>query len=102
MVENAEQRKRRKAYMYATRLGLSKAERLELAEALLWRDVESWQALDEQQLDRLLDGLEGYALINHLLITRSPATPRPPVGIERCLADSQFADAFRSHIASRQ
>lgn len=58
--------KRRKAMAYAKTYGLSRQDRLDLAEILLRRDVTSWKQLDDDQLTRLLDCLEGYALISHL------------------------------------
>lgn len=64
--------KRRKAHMLADELGFTRADRLELAEILLRRDVSSWKQLDESQYDRLLDAFEGWGLIGHLLGERQP------------------------------
>ena len=61
--------KLRKAMQYADRYGLDRDDRLHLAEVLLRRDVTSWKQLSEPDLVRLLDALEGFALINHLLQT---------------------------------
>lgn len=58
--------KRTKALDYARRYGLTREDRISLAETLLWRDVDSWKSLTEDELVRLLDALEGYALITHL------------------------------------
>lgn len=58
--------KMRKAMKYAHDYGLSRDDRLGLAEVLLRRDVTSWTELSEDQLVRLLDALEGYALVAHL------------------------------------
>jgi hypothetical protein len=58
--------KRKKAMVYADRYGLTRDDRIALAETLLWRDVTSWTQLSEEQLDRLLDALEGYALVGFL------------------------------------
>jgi hypothetical protein len=58
--------KRRKAMLYADTYQLTRDDRIELARVLLWRDITSWKDLDEAQLDRLLDALEGYALVSHL------------------------------------
>jgi hypothetical protein len=56
----------RKALAYAKTYGLTRDDRLGLAEIILRRDVTSWKQLDRAELDRLLDALEGYALIAHL------------------------------------
>lgn len=55
-----------KAMSYARRYNLTREDRLQLAEVLLWRDVASWKTLSEPELCRVLDALEGYALITHL------------------------------------
>lgn len=55
-----------KAMGYARRYNLTREDRLQLAEVLLWRDVHSWKTLNEPELCRVLDALEGYALITHL------------------------------------
>lgn len=57
---------RRKVYQRAKELGLSRDERLHLAEILLRRDVRSWSDLDEAQVLRLLDAIEGFELIVEL------------------------------------
>jgi hypothetical protein len=67
-----------KAMIYARTYGLTRDDRLELAEILLRRDVASWKDLDENQLVRLLDALEGFALVNHLRTTRNRTDPSPP------------------------
>lgn len=58
--------KRRKAMHYAATYGLDRQERIELAEMILRRDIGSWTELSEPDLVRLLDALEGYALVSHL------------------------------------
>ena len=63
--------KRRKAMAYAKTYGLSRQDRLDLAEMILRRDVTSWKDLDEDQLTRMLDALEGFSLISHLLSTQA-------------------------------
>lgn len=52
--------------LYARRYNMSREDRLEFAEILLRRDVTSWKNLDEAQFCRLLDAMEGYALITHM------------------------------------
>lgn len=56
-----------KAMQYAKTYGLDRDERLSLASTLLWRDVTSWKDLSEDDLVRLLDAMEGFALLTHLL-----------------------------------
>jgi len=41
-------------------LKLTDEERMELATYFLRRDITSWSHLDDAQVDRLLDALEGY------------------------------------------
>lgn len=60
----------RKCMMLFKRLGITRAERIEFASTLLWRDVESFSDLSEAEIVRVLDALEGFALISHLLSTR--------------------------------
>lgn len=62
--------RRRKAFMLAKDIGLSDEERHELATIILRRDITSWGQLNEAQLERLLDALEGYEKISHLLSLR--------------------------------
>lgn len=56
--------RRRKVYMLAKQLRMSRQDRLEFAECLLWRDVSSWSKLDDSEIQRLLDAFEGYAMIS--------------------------------------
>lgn len=56
-----------KAMKYADTYGLNRDDRIELARVLLWRDVTSWKNLTEDQLLRILDSLEGYLLVTHLI-----------------------------------
>jgi len=62
----------RKCMMLFTRLGITRDERIEFAAILLWRDVESFRDLSEAEIARVLDALEGFALMSHLLSTRRP------------------------------
>lgn len=61
---------RRKLFKIAGDIGLTREERLELASYLLRRDLRSWGDLDESQVMRLLDALEGYELVAALLEMR--------------------------------
>lgn len=63
---------RRKLYLLATEIGLSREERVELSRYLLRRDITSWQTLSEEQVMRMLDALEGYHLVGTLLAQRPP------------------------------
>ena len=60
----------RKLYAVAREIGLTRGERIEVAQYLLRRDITSWKQLDEEQVARMLDGLEGYQLISTLLDMR--------------------------------
>lgn len=63
------QARRKKAFALADELALTRQDRIDLAEAILWRDVESWKHLNDEQISRLLDAMEGYEKISHLLET---------------------------------
>ena len=58
--------RRRKLFLVAKEIGLTRDERIELAQYLLRRDITSWKQLDEEQVLRLLDAIEGYSLIRQL------------------------------------
>lgn len=58
-------------YLLAQQLNLTREERLQLSEVLLWRDVSSWSELNDDEIGRLLDAFEGYALLTHLSAQRS-------------------------------
>lgn len=75
-MDNADILRRRKAFQIAQRLGLDRDDRLELARVLLWCDVESWKDLDDSQIRRILDALEGFALVNYILTVHNPL-PQP-------------------------
>lgn len=64
---------RKKLYERAKSIGLTREERIELAQYILRRDITSWKQLDETQVVRLLDALEGFELIVHLLSSRASA-----------------------------
>lgn len=66
-----EESKRRKAFQLAADLGLDRDDRIELARVLLWRDITSWGQLSDSQVARILDALEGFTLVAHLLSLKS-------------------------------
>lgn len=72
MSDSPELARRRKLYMLAKEIGLSREDRLDLAEQVLYRDVESWKSLDDGDVLRLLDTISGYILITHLVRTSPP------------------------------
>jgi hypothetical protein len=57
----------RKLMAVCAEVGLSKEERMELATYLLRRDVVTFKGLEDDQVDRLLDALEGYQLVTTLV-----------------------------------
>lgn len=57
---------KRRAFAGARRAGLSRTERLEIAEMLLKRDVTSFDRLNETELRRLCDAFEGHWLVTVL------------------------------------
>lgn len=74
MTERASQTlRRKKMYAVAKEIGLSRGERIELAQYLLRRDISSWSDLDEDQVCRILDAMEGWLLIETLNAMRPPA-----------------------------
>jgi hypothetical protein len=58
--------RRRKMFVLAKELGLSDDDRIEFAKALLWRDLTSWKQLNDAQVLRILDGLEGARMVIEL------------------------------------
>jgi hypothetical protein len=68
--------RRRKLFVLADEIGLSREERIEFARVLLWRDITSWGNLGEQQVDRLLDALEGYIFVTHTFMLRAAPQQR--------------------------
>lgn len=77
MADDARDVKLRKLFSYASELHLTRAERMSFTRTLLWRDVESWKALDDDQIQRLLDAFEGFVLLNHLLTEKGMTRPGP-------------------------
>ena len=68
--------RRRKLHLVARELGFTREDRIDLAEKLLWRDVESWKDLSSAEVTRLLDAFEGYELISFI---RDTARERQPL-----------------------
>jgi hypothetical protein len=57
-------------------IGMTRDERMAFAEQLLRRDVTTWTTLDEDQVCRLLDAIDGWVLIEELVRQR-PAQVSP-------------------------
>jgi hypothetical protein len=72
-LEGPARQRRRKAHMMCDKYGFVREDRLELARVLLWRDVESWTDLDDAEISRLLDALEGFAFVHWLMTNRVQA-----------------------------
>lgn len=66
--------RRRKLHMVAKEIGLSRDDRIELSQYILRRDITSWKQLDDDQVVRMLDALEGFALVTWLLARRVTPT----------------------------
>lgn len=56
----------RKLWVIVKQLGLTDDERHEFTSMFLRKDDPSWQSLNEREVGRLLDALEGFALIAQL------------------------------------
>jgi hypothetical protein len=63
--------RRRKLHVYADQIGLTTEERIEIAQLMLRRDITSWKDLDDEQVDRMLDALEGFLLLTYQLSLRT-------------------------------
>jgi hypothetical protein len=59
----------RKAFVLAGEIGLTDDERYELSAFFLGEDS-SWKNLNSVQLDRILDMMDGYVIISHLVNNR--------------------------------
>lgn len=62
--------RRKKLFVLRDELGLTDEERIEFTQYLLRRDITSWTQLDDAQVDRLLDALEGAKLVLALFSLR--------------------------------
>lgn len=71
---------RRLLFARAGDIGLTREERIELANYLLrpHEDITSWAQLDAVQVSRLLDAFAGFELINTLLSLRVRPDVPPP------------------------
>ena len=63
--------RKRKLFALSDTFGLTRDERLELACYLLRRDITSWKDLNDHQVCRLLDALEGTELLLQLISMRA-------------------------------
>jgi len=69
--------RRRKMFHLADMIGLTRDERIEISRVILWRNIVSWKNLDDAQVDRMLDVLEGFAVVNWTLTNRAvPSSSR--------------------------
>lgn len=59
--------RRRKLLATAREIGLCREARIDLAEYVLRRDVDTWKTLTDEEVCRLLDTLEGFLLVGFLL-----------------------------------
>lgn len=66
-------RQRRYIMAQAREIGLSRGERLELAEFLLRRDLATMKYLTHDEAAKLIDALNGYRLVSHILANRAPS-----------------------------
>lgn len=67
----------RKLFLLADEIGLTRTERIELSCYLLRRDITTWKQLDDAQVCRMLDALEGWQLIQALNAQRPPPKRGP-------------------------
>lgn len=66
-------RQRRALFAAADSIELSREERLGFAEQLLEREVQSWKYLSAHEASRLMDAINGYILVAHLMDVRDPS-----------------------------
>lgn len=62
----------KRAFALANALGIDRAERLELTEMLLGRDVTSWKQLVHYDVVRMVDAMVGVGLVSILKDVRDP------------------------------
>lgn len=60
----------RRLFASARSLGMTDQERIDLAEVILRRDVESWKDFTTQEAGRLIDAFEGFEKITWMLLSR--------------------------------
>lgn len=70
VLTDASTRRRRKMFLLAGEIGLTHDNLLDLATIMLRRDIISLTHLDDAQVSRMLDALEGYEKISFLLDAR--------------------------------
>lgn len=66
--------RRRKLMKMSREQEMTRDERMEFASYLLRRDITTWKTLDDGQVWRLLDALEGHELRSHQIASRGPDT----------------------------
>lgn len=62
--------RRKKLFVYADTFSLTREERIDIAEMVLRRDVNSWNSLIDDEVKKLLECFESYLLVRHLLDQR--------------------------------
>lgn len=70
-VDGPQSVRRRKLMATAKEIGMTRDERIDLACFLLRRDITTWKTLDDDQICRLLDAMEGWVLIEELVRQRT-------------------------------
>jgi hypothetical protein len=60
----------RRLFASARNLGMTDQERLDFAEVILRKDIESWKDFTASEAGRLIDAFEGYEKITWMLLSR--------------------------------
>lgn len=76
------ERRRRKLYMKAREMQLSKSDRIDLAQYFLRRDYTSWKDLSDREVCRMLDAFEGYELLSFIQHTTHEQRPLATFDLE--------------------
>jgi len=63
---------RRSLFAMTDALQMDRMERLEFSEQLLQKDIGSWKYLTAHDASRLIDALNGYVYVSHILSEKPP------------------------------
>jgi len=74
--------RRRKLYLKAREMQLTKPDRIDLVQYFLRRDYTSWKDLSDQEACRMLDAFEGYELLTFIQGTRHEQRPLATFDLE--------------------